>query len=402
MHLVWVDIIWRIAVRISKKRAEISIDRLLAPLPVGDGVGDYLRYDTIYDQIRQARREDDGMLSQGIWEHDLKKADFTEVEQLAGLALEFRTKDLQIAGWLTESWLELDGLEGFCKGITLIKKLCQTYWLNIHPQEDDEGFEARIRFFEWMNEQFANRLMMQSLTFHSLSQEKPSLTLADWVSALNMETVAKRSNDYAKIISDAESKGKVTLAAFRKLLQTTDAWYLQKCYVFSTDTLDQIKALFEFLSQKLGKNASGFGRIRTCLDDIVRITKTALDQRNLPLTYSGDQHDVVQEKPIEQYPTQVETSYEELLRNIEPKTNQAPPPQDDVRTISGRREAYQALKELGQFLQNLDPHSPAPSLIEILVNWENKTLPAILEDLSKAPSNTQMLIRMLSSALPPQ
>lgn len=388
--------------RITKKRAEISIDRLLAPLPAGDGVGDYLRYDTIYDQIRQARREEDGMLSQGIWEHDLKKADFTEVEQLASLALEFRTKDLQIAGWLTESWLELDGLEGFCKGITLLKKLCQTYWLNIHPQEDDEGFEARIRFFEWMNEQFANRLMMQSLTFHSLSQEKPSLTLADWVAALNMETVAKRSNDYAKIISDAEAKGKVTLALFRKLLQTTDAWYLQKCYAFATDTLDQIKALFEFTSQKLGKNASGFGRIRTCLDDIIRITKTALDQRNLPLTYSANQEEIVQESPNDQSSQTIETSYEELLRNTEPKTNQTPLAQDDVRTISGRREAYQALKELGQFLQNLDPHSPAPSLIEILVNWENKTLPAILEDLSKAPSNTQMLIRMLASALPPQ
>ncbi|MDP2193285.1 MAG: type VI secretion system ImpA family N-terminal domain-containing protein, partial [Alphaproteobacteria bacterium] len=151
-----------------KKRIQIQDANLLAPLSENSGVGQYLRYDPIYDHIREARKEEDDQLSQGIWQHELKKADFITVEALCAETLEFRSKDMQIAAWLTEAWISLDSLSGFARGLALCKELITTYWSNIHPQEDEDGFEARIRLFEWMNEQFSNRLMRVPLTFHPM------------------------------------------------------------------------------------------------------------------------------------------------------------------------------------------------------------------------------------------
>lgn len=395
--------------KISKKRISIDDEKLLAPLPTSDGVGEYLRYDPLYDQIREARREEDDKLSQGIWQRDLKKADFIATEQLCANALEFRSKDLQIVSWLVESWTALDGMEGFFRGIQLCRRLNSIYWGNIHPQQEDNEFEARIHLFEWMNEQFANRLLMVSLTHHPLSQELGTLTLTDWLSALNTETVAKRSSDYAKSINEAEATGTTTLASFKKMLQTTDAHFLQKNFFFAQKSAMEIKEFFEFLSQKIGKQATSFKRIRTCLDDIERICKTTLQQRDLSLDYDKDRIQGFQEiveSPQESFTRSqhsLDTTDIATLLAVTPpalKQNEEHTPPDDVMNITGRREAYQALRDIGHFLQNLDPHSPTPSLIEIIVSWENKTLPLILEDLSNAPSNIQMLLRMLENALP--
>src|ERR1700722_13809333 len=79
-------------------------DDLLTPIPGDNPSGVYVRHDTkllLYDKIKEARRQDDA-LSQGDWEHELKLADFPLEKKLAEEALATKTKDLQLAAWLTE------------------------------------------------------------------------------------------------------------------------------------------------------------------------------------------------------------------------------------------------------------------------------------------------------------
>ncbi|PIZ33563.1 MAG: type VI secretion system protein TssA [Alphaproteobacteria bacterium CG_4_10_14_0_8_um_filter_37_21] len=388
--------------RVIKKRVTIIDENLLAPLSENSGVGQYLRYDPLYDEIRQARKEEDETLSQGIWQHDLKKADFVTVEALCAEALEFRTKDIQIVSWLTDSWISLDSVEGFARGLALCKEMVSTYWSNIYPQEDEDGYEARVRLFEWMNEQFANRLMTVPLTYKSMTQEHAILTLADWLAALNTETIAKRAADYQKALDAVSAKGAITLSVFRKNLNTSDAKFLQKLFACTTKAQEELQELIVVIGKKLGKQATGFSRVKTCLDDILRIVKSTLEQRELPLFFD----DVASDEEVLLTTAPPQTDYIQTQEALAPqKTTPAEDSlskleADGVRSISERKDAYQALREIGQFLQTLDPHSPAPSLLEIIVDWESKSLPDILESLSVAPSSTQRIIRMLSSALP--
>ena len=87
---------------------------LLNPIAGDNPSGQDVRYDNnllLYDKIKEARRQDDN-LAQGAWEHERKVADYALVVKLAQEALATRTKDLQLAAWLTESALRTEGFAG--------------------------------------------------------------------------------------------------------------------------------------------------------------------------------------------------------------------------------------------------------------------------------------------------
>src|SRR5205085_2500515 len=55
------------------------------------------------------------------------------------------SKDLQVAAWLTEAWLRIDGLAGLAAGCALLAGLVDTYWdAGLYPAEDEDGVEARL------------------------------------------------------------------------------------------------------------------------------------------------------------------------------------------------------------------------------------------------------------------
>ena len=99
---------------------KIDVRGLLEPIPGSNPAGESLRYQGTYDRISEARREDDPKLSQGIYKSTLKRADWTTVEALCVEALTTRTKDLQLAGWLLESWIHRYGFAGVARGLALM------------------------------------------------------------------------------------------------------------------------------------------------------------------------------------------------------------------------------------------------------------------------------------------
>src|SRR6516225_910593 len=94
----------------------VDLEKLLYPISVERPAGESLRYEGTYDRIREARRQDEAELSQGIYKTELKKADWPLVEKLCLEELETRSKDLQLATWLLEAWLHLGGFAGALDG----------------------------------------------------------------------------------------------------------------------------------------------------------------------------------------------------------------------------------------------------------------------------------------------
>ena len=101
-------------------------DSLLAPISEEAPSGEALRYEGTYDRVIEMRRQDRADLPQGVWEHSLKTADWEKIEATCVSALAEKSKDYQIAFWLTEAWFNRYGLEGFQRGIQLVHEL-------VHP-----------------------------------------------------------------------------------------------------------------------------------------------------------------------------------------------------------------------------------------------------------------------------
>ena len=226
-----------------------------------------------------------------------------------------------------------------------------------------------------MDEQFANRLLFAPLTYCETDSTLSSFSLADWLSATNLEVIAKRTPEGKALVTQAENQGKITLTRFRKALDMTAALYLETLLDQASQLQNCLDALYHQLQTILGNQTPSFNKFKNTLEDIIRIIKSNLQQKK-------------QQPPKEETPLPPPSSEDIFPQEI---TDPIPPQNPDVVTISERQDAYRALKDIGGFLKSLDVHSPAPYLLELIVSWENKTLVEILSDISKGGQEGHVL-----------
>jgi len=127
------------------------VDDLLTPISEKYPSGADLRGDPSFLEIREARRDERGHISEGCVPEELegepekpKEPDFPLVADLATEFLRTKSKDLQVAMWLAESLVRTEGAPGLLLGFELIRGLLEEYWDGLHPLPD-EGDHYRRR-----------------------------------------------------------------------------------------------------------------------------------------------------------------------------------------------------------------------------------------------------------------
>ena len=136
----------------------LSLEVLLEPIDPGQPCGPSLRYDPDYDRLRELRREDDSSLPTGVWQAEAKRADWAAVEQLASELLQRRSRDLMLAAWLGEAWLQRGGLGGLQRALVLLAELCERYPEEVHPQAQDGDQSWRVPPIDWLLRRYAELL----------------------------------------------------------------------------------------------------------------------------------------------------------------------------------------------------------------------------------------------------
>ena len=106
---------------------------ILNPIPGENPGGANLRYDPLYSKIKEARREEDDV-PQGDWVIERKVADWNQVLKLASDAVAAKSKDLQLAAWLTEALIRKEGFSGLRQGLDLIEEMLGNFWDTLYPE----------------------------------------------------------------------------------------------------------------------------------------------------------------------------------------------------------------------------------------------------------------------------
>src|SRR3954454_19450091 len=157
---------------------------ILVPIPGENPSGADLRYDTkllVLDKLKEARRQDDE-LAQGAWQSERKVANWLVVLKLAQETLATTSKNLQVAGYLTEALLQTEKFAGLRQGLDLVYRLLTEFWDTIYPAidpEDPETREDRATPLSWMNIQleYPVRSIPLNNAGHSYIQYKESRTV---------------------------------------------------------------------------------------------------------------------------------------------------------------------------------------------------------------------------------
>ena len=321
---------------------------LLEAISASNEVGTSVRYDPLYDQIIEARREDDADLPQGVWEIELKQADWQRVEEICTEILTRKSKDLQVAAWLCEGWLQREGLVGLNRGLQLICDLCQRYWDNIYPQIQDGDFEYRLSPFEWANDKLAKKIMQIKITEPD-KDDVPSYYLSDYVFMHN-------SPD--SVIDDGKTK--LNLEDFASSQRHTSDDFFKLLYSDATSSMQTTISLEKLINDYLKTESLMMIKIKQALEKLIKYAENNLKSRNLRNENNDPQE---KEKPMSTHKANSQTSKND---------NQSP--------ISSRREAYRILAEVAAYLEQAEPHSPTPYLVKKAILWGEMNLGELLQE----------------------
>jgi type VI secretion system protein ImpA len=248
-------------------------DTLLNPLPGDQPCGADLRYDPLYDKIKEARREDDDA-PQGEWERPRKVADWPQVIKLATEALDKRSKDLQVAVWLTEALLRREGCAGLGEGLTLLRGLVERFWDQVHPQLEDGDAELRAAPLEWLGTRLNVAVKRIPVTASGLAllRYQESRTVP-------AEQEAEQDESKSAARQTAVNEGKLTPEEFDQGFGATPkAWYRQTASEVET-AQTALQALSSLCDERFGRDAPSFIPMREALAELHRGVQALLARK---------------------------------------------------------------------------------------------------------------------------
>ena len=340
----------------EKIAAVIDLDALLAPIDGDNPAGESLRYEGTYDKIREERREDEN-LAQGEWQRDLKVADWAEVIKLATQALKTKTKDLQIAAWLTEGLVKYernDRLAGLRDGLKLMRELEDRFWDNFYPEidpEDDEGpLASRANVIESIDARLGviirevpvtNGAGMK-LSFNQWEESK-QFDIPENLDVLDSEQAQRVTELKAR----AQAENRTTSEDWRKSKNATTRDFVEQRFELLNECWDEFKALDELHNVRYQREAPGMRALQKALDDVRTMVERLLKEKRA-----------------------AEPRPDEMVQEEFGEDGASPGSENgsggmtlSAGAVRSRQEAFKRLTEIAEYLRQAEPHSPVPYLI---------------------------------------
>ena len=235
-------------------------DDLLIPIEGPNPSGTNLRYDPVYDKIKEARREED-QPPPGLTEHDRKVADNPLVIKLTTGLLTNKTKDLQLAAWFTEASLKQKGFAGLKDGLGVCLGLVDKFWDTVYPELEDGDAQSRGAPLGFVGTKLEIPLKLVPLV------EKAGYNLLDYQQCREMGYEEQAKTDEAKKKRNAlVNDGKLTPEAFDRAFDETP----KKFYAQAEQNLDgcllTLAELKKTCDEKFGDDGPTFGPLKSSLD----------------------------------------------------------------------------------------------------------------------------------------
>jgi type VI secretion system protein ImpA len=248
----------------------INIEAILEPIPGENPGGEDLRYNPIYDEIKEARRADDS-LDRGAWKREIKTADWDKVIKVSVDALTKKSKDLQIAAWLMEALIKTEGFEGLATGLKIILGLLKDYWEFLYPQVEEGDLEFRIAPFELINEKFGSHLKEIPLTDPGST---PGYSWYKYEESRAVGYEADTRNQYGDTDQGKHSKRQEMIAEGKPTAEEFDAAVAKMKRPFYDglakslqECREELKELFTVLDEKFAREAPGLTNFEKALED---------------------------------------------------------------------------------------------------------------------------------------
>ncbi len=337
---------------LTEPDAGLAADPVLAPLlaPVSDPApcGDDLSYSVEFDTLARLRQADDPSLEQGEWVTPLKVADWPGVARGAAQLLARRSKDLRLAGWLSEAWASTEGYRGLARGLRLTAGLAQRYWPHLHPLPDAGDQEERVGAVAWL----LARVREQARQVPAVCAKGVSYSLAE-VAQVRAASAASAPS------ADPRLQAERLTRALREM--SSAAWAEQ--VAAAREAVQALGALQQVIDLHLGEHGPSFVPAREAL------AGAAADIERLARESGAWVGAAAAAAPVDESATTV------ALDEMVPVASEPPQRASGVTgPIASRAQALQRLQEVADYFRRTEPHSPVAYLADKAVQWGNMPL----------------------------
>jgi type VI secretion system protein ImpA len=305
---------------------------LLEPIPGENPAGENLYYDPLFEQIREARREDEGggILGGSFEGGQQKKVDYRAIMRMAGDALAKRSKDLRLAGFLLESQAVLEGFGVLAPCLDLLRQLQENFW------------ELRMMAVEAAAHSLALAVRKVPLTKNGLGYDDYLVSRS-----VGYEKDATTSDKQA-MRQDAIEHGRLTAEEFDQGFAASP----KSLYVNATAALaeaqEALGRLDQYQRQAYGDNYPNLAELRSELESVHGVAELLLNERR------KTEPDAVVAEPSEAGAVEGAEG-EEAVRAVRAGGSAA-----QLVQVS---EAYQKVVESAQAIFDQDPRSPVAYLV---------------------------------------
>jgi len=347
-------------------RTDIDIDGLLAPIPGENPAGEDLRYTQVYDDIKEARRADEP-LDMGEWQRDIKTSDWEQVITISLEALEKRSKDLQIAAWLTEALVMEEGFTGLESGLRLIVGLLRDFWDTLYPEAEEGDLEYRVAPLVFLNDKLAEAVRQVPLTDPDTT---PGYSWLKWEESRAVGSDADTKNKYGDYDEKKQSRrsemmaeGKIPAEDFDAAVARSSAGFFRALSGGVSRSLDVFGELDGLVDGRFESSAPRLSDLGKAIEECQRLlTRFVPEERGEEGGKEGPPPAEPQPLPSEETPSGGEVAEAPSVSSGVPEriptVSVAYPAPHTIRDVVSREEALWeeavARTEKGGFREALD------------------------------------------------
>jgi type VI secretion system ImpA family protein len=355
----------------------VDVAVLLAPLSESDPCGVDLRWDTVYDEIRAARQQNDRSAFEG---ESTVAPKWPLVIDRAADVLSTRSKDLMIAAWMAEALMHQHGFAGLRQGLTVINGLIENYWEPLYPRPDEGDWEPRAAPLVWLTEpdrgaRLPNFLRELPLA-PNLNGDGEEYSYNYWEARTPKGAAGDDEEAYARRQAEAARKTQQfddAVAAASRDYYAALLGEIQGCTA-------EIARFDKAVDELLGRDAPGTSAVRDSIakcDDLVRR--------------------ILRNKGGMESPDAEEGSPEAGAAEGASAGQGGP-----AGPIRSREDAFRRLEEVAAFLRRTEPQSPVSYLVERAVAWGRMPFGRLLGELIKDEGARGHVVELLGIKEDPQ
>src|SRR6201997_963619 len=360
-------------------------DDLLNPIDGPNPSGASLRYDPVYDKIKEARREE-AQPPPGMTEQDRKVSDNAQVIKLTTDLLTNKTKDLQLAAWLTEAWVKQRGFGGLKDGLALCYGLVDKFWDTLYPEIEDGDAESRGAPLGFLGVKLDIPIKLVPVV------EKAKYGLLDYKQSRDVGYEDQVKGEEAKKKrAQLVKEGKLTPELFDKAFEETPKKFYAQAEKDLDACLENLTRLKKSCDEKFGDEGPAFGPLQSALDASRHLIHGFLQKKREK-----------EPDPVEEVPAAEAAPGAEGAGGLGP----AGPGRTGVLiSVDGsseppdRIEAIKKIAEAAAFLRRREPQSPASYLMLRGLRWGELRAAIELADPTKLEAPPTDLRRHLKKLL---